>query len=73
MSQTDFYMTDTSWKACSICGTSYPTQEFNYGNRDNRSYCRACDKAEKSARSVGGAEAAHQFREEQRAKWQGKV
>ena len=64
-------MTDSSQKACSICGTSYPTAEFSYGNKDNRSYCRACDKAEKSAYSAGGAEGARQFRDEQRAKWQG--
>jgi hypothetical protein len=49
MLQMDFYMADTSQKACSICGKTYPTQEFSYGNKDNRSYCQACDKAEKSA------------------------
>jgi hypothetical protein len=69
----DFYMADTSQKACSICGKTYPAQEFSYGNKDNRSYCQACDKAEKSAYSAGGTEAARQFREQQRAKWQGAV
>jgi hypothetical protein len=57
-------------RACSICGKTFPAAEFSYGNKENRSYCRACDKAEKSAYSAGGKEAARQFREEQRAKWQ---
>jgi len=56
-------------KACSICGRSFPAAEFNYGNREDRSYCRACDKSEKAAYSAGGKEAARQFREEQREKW----
>jgi hypothetical protein len=57
-------------KACSICGKSFPAAEFSYGNKEGRSYCRACDKAEKAAYSAGGKEAARQFRDEQRAKWQ---
>lgn len=57
-------------KACSICGKSYPAAEFNYGKRENRSYCRVCDKAEKVAYNQGGTAAARRFREEQRAKWQ---
>ena len=64
-------MTNSSDKVCSICGVSYPASEFTYGNRDNRSYCRACDKAEKAVYAKGGAEAARQFRDEQRIKWQG--
>ena len=56
-------------KACSICGKSYLVAEFSYGNRDNRSYCRACNKAEIAAYSAGGKEAARRFREEQRANW----
>ena len=56
-------------KSCSICGTSYPASAFSYGNRDDRSYCKECDKAEKSAYSKGGAEAARRFREQMRAKW----
>jgi hypothetical protein len=63
-------MNTVSDKPCSICGTVYPAAEFNYGNREARSYCRACDKAEKAAYGKGGVEAAHRFREEQRAKWQ---
>lgn len=56
-------------KTCSICGASYPPSAFNYGNRENRSYCVTCDKAEKAAYSKGGKEAARAFREEQRRKW----
>ena len=62
-------MTTLPRKCCSICGKSYPTTEFSYGNRENRSYCRACDKAEKAAYAVGGSAAAAIFRQEQRAKW----
>ena len=65
----DFHMADQSKKACSICGRTFPAKEFSYGNKDNRSYCQACDKAEKSSYSAGGTEAARTFREEQRAKW----
>ena len=57
-------------KSCSICGKSFPVAEFSYGNRDDRSYCRGCDKAEKAAYATGGKEAARQFREVQRLKWQ---
>jgi len=56
-------------KACSICGVSFHRSEFEYGNRSNRSYCRACNKAEREAYSLGGAEAARAFRDEQRLKW----
>ena len=63
-------MNTSSRKTCSICGTSYALSEFSYGSRENRSYCRACDKAEKAAYSKGGAEAARKFREDQRSKWQ---
>jgi len=59
----------TSRKSCSICGKSFPLAEFAYCNRENRSYCRVCDKAEKAAYARGGKEMACQFREEQRAKW----
>lgn len=43
--------------------------EFCYGNRENRSYCKTCDKAEKAAYSKGGTEAARAFREGQRSQW----
>lgn len=62
-------MTEMSQKSCSSCGRTYGAVEFNYGNKECRSYCRACDKAEKSAYTSGGAEAARRFRDEQRAKW----
>jgi len=63
-------MDDSSQKSCSICGVTYPTAEFSYGNRDNRSYCRSCDRAEKKAYRQGGTEAARKFREEMRLKRQ---
>jgi hypothetical protein len=53
-------------RSCSICGVSYPLTEFNYGRRENRSYCRSCDKQEKTAYARGGAEAAREFREHRR-------
>jgi hypothetical protein len=62
-------MTEPSRKACSICGKSFPLSEFSYGNREGRSYCMACSKAEKAAYAQGGVEAARQFREDMRAKW----
>lgn len=62
-------MTQSPQKSCSICGKSYPMTEFCYGNRENRSYCKTCDKAEKAAYSKGGTEAARAFREGQRSQW----
>ena len=56
-------MKDGACKACSICGVTYPENEFCYGNRTNRSYCKACNKGEKVAYSRGGPEAARIFRE----------
>jgi hypothetical protein len=58
-----------SQKTCSICGTSFPLSLFSYGNRPNRSYCPACNKAEKAAYTRGGREAARAFREDMRRKW----
>jgi len=57
-------------KACSICGRSLSLSEFAYGNRENRSYCRQCSRAEKQAYSRGGVQAARAYREAMRAKWQ---
>ena len=62
-------MADHGRKACSVCGKSFPRDEFSYRNRENRSYCRACDRAVSAAHAKGGAEAARQFRAEQRSKW----
>lgn len=56
-------------KSCSICGVSFPLAEFSYGNREGRSYCKSCNKAEKKAYAQGGVEAARKFREEMRGKW----
>ena len=56
-------------KSCSICGASFPLKEFSYGNRDNRSYCQRCSKAERAAYVKGGREAARAFREAMRSKW----
>jgi ribosomal protein S27AE len=62
--------TASSRKACSMCGKSFALAEFAYGNRENRSYCRQCDRAEKQAYSKGGVEGARAYREAMRAKWQ---
>jgi hypothetical protein len=64
-------MDGQSPKPCSICGRQFPASEFSYGNRDNRSYCRSCNQAERAAYAKGGAQAATRFREQERAKWQG--
>ena len=56
-------------KGCSICGRSFPLDEFSYGQRANRSYCKACNRSEKSAYARGGMEAARQFREAMRSSW----
>ena len=61
---------DQQGKSCSICGAMKRAAEFTYGNRANRSYCRECNKAEMAVRVKGGIEAARQFRERERAKWQ---
>lgn len=58
-------------KACSICGVVYASGEFAYGNKENRSYCRKCDKVEKAAYALGGADGARRYREEPRSKWKG--
>ena len=70
LSASNFHiMMNNSQKSCSICGKSFPMNEFSYGNRENRSYCSSCDKAEKAAYSAGGKEAARSFREEMRRRW----
>jgi|JI8StandDraft_1071087.scaffolds.fasta_scaffold568927_1 hypothetical protein len=56
-------------KACSICGQVFPLNEFSYGNRENRSYCKTCDKDVKAAYSAGGVEGARRFRDKTRATW----
>jgi hypothetical protein len=44
-------------------------EEFDYGNRANRSYCKECNKEEKQAYNRGGRPAAKEYRENQRKKW----
>lgn len=62
-------MSHTSYKMCSICGRSFPSNEFCYGNRNNRSYCTSCNKCERQAYVQGGKEAARTFRDEMRSTW----
>lgn len=54
---------------CSICGNRFPASEFSYGRRDDRSYCRKCNREEKAAYRRGGIEAAREYRESKRSKW----
>lgn len=56
-------------KTCSICNASFPLREFTYGNRELRSYCQVCNRAERAAYTQGGREAARAFREAMRGKW----
>lgn len=58
---------DKTGKTCSICGKWFPYSEFVYGGRENRSYCQKCDKEEKAAYAIGGAEAARKYREKIRS------
>jgi len=58
-------------KTCSICGEWFPHAEFKYGNRDNRSYCRTCNREERVAYAEGGREGARQYRKAMRGKWKG--
>ncbi|HIJ80008.1 MAG: hypothetical protein OEY01_16060 [Desulfobulbaceae bacterium] len=64
-----FTMTQRNGKPCSICGIWFHSTEFNYGNRENRSYCRKCNKEEKAAYNVGGTASARKYRERKRAEW----
>jgi len=56
-------------RQCSICGLIFPVAEFAYGRRDNRSYCRKCDREEKAAYRRGGVDATSEYRESKRAAW----
>ena len=62
-------MENNKGKTCSICGEWQPEDEFTYGNRTNRSYCKKCNKEERRIYSKNGAEAARAYRESQRSKW----
>jgi len=61
---------NASGKNCSICGKLFQYSEFAYGNREDRSYCQTCNSEEKTAYSQGGKEAARQYRDKMRSKWQ---
>jgi hypothetical protein len=62
----------TTEKRCSICGIAFPASEFSYGRRDNRSYCKKCNREEKAAYRQGGKEAAREYRESKRSEWKGR-
>jgi hypothetical protein len=51
-------------------GNWFPTEEFHYGNRENRSYCRTCNKEGQVAYIQGGAEAAREYRANKRTIWE---
>jgi len=65
----DHSVTQVNSKKCSICGIQHHGSEYAYGNRENRSYCKQCDKEEKAAYSQGGVEAARIYRDKMRLKW----
>jgi len=58
-------------KTCSICNIWYKAQEYSYGNKEGRSYCRKCNREERQAYARGGKEAAKLFRETKRKEWGG--
>ena len=58
-----------SRKMCSICGVSFPIEEFHYGNRVTNSYCKKCCKAHGEAYARGGRPATQIFRDAMRKKW----
>jgi hypothetical protein len=60
---------DSADKQCSICGNWFAAEEFNYRNKEGRSYCQKCDKEEMAARKLGGNRAAREYRECKRAEW----
>jgi hypothetical protein len=58
-----------SRKPCSICGVSFPVEEFHYGGRTTNSYCTSCCKLHRQAYNRGGSEGTRLFREEMRKNW----
>jgi hypothetical protein len=56
-------------KTCSICNCWFQSAEFAYGNRENMSYCKSCNKENQAAYALGGTKAARNYREEKRASW----
>ena len=53
-------------KACAVCRRRFPLGEFEYGNRTNNSYCKACKRENQRAYQAGGVAAAKRFRNSQR-------
>ncbi len=62
-------MSNDNGKTCSICGKWHSSEEYEYGNRANRSYCKKCNKKEREAYKNGGTPAAREYRENQRKQW----
>lgn len=56
-------------KQCSICGNEKALKNFEYGNRENRSYCKDCNNAEMRIRNRDGKEGAAKWRAEMRKSW----
>ena len=56
-------------KTCSICNDWFNNLEFTYGNRENNSYCKNCNREHQAAYASGGSEATRIYRETKRAKW----
>lgn len=63
------FMNNHNGKVCSICGKWHRLEEYTYGNRPNRSYCKKCNKEEREAYRRGGTSAAREYRENERSKW----
>jgi hypothetical protein len=61
-------MPTTGGKKCSTCNKWYRMTEYEYGKRSNRSYCQRCNKEERAAYSIGGKEAAKEYRDSIRRK-----
>jgi len=57
-------------KQCVICGKTKPKSNFDYGKRNNRSYCSACNKIDQRIYNREGLEAVKAWREEMRKQWQ---
>ena len=58
-----------SGKTCSICNDWFDNLEFTYGNGENNSYCKSCNREHHAAYASGGSDATRLYREAKRAKW----
>ena len=56
-------------KQCSICDIEKDLSSFTYGNREDRSYCCDCYKADQKIYSRDGLEAVHDWRDKMRNSW----